>query len=331
MARPSTAVLPSLAVPQPGRSLSRIEIPAQVGHGDPALSQMLRQQTQSIAHRRYGAASALGERIKALRGGTAEQDREAELERQVTEGGYLKNAFTVLRAKSSTLWTQKLEEFEEELHHQEKQLGMKHEQERIALAMDCQPLKRLNPKFSKGLLDMMHKEQQLVSAGKYEEAERQREEVDEIHGAEVAAFHVAIAKRIERREARLRGRQELENKAFARFEHDQRAMIRRRNTAATDLLQLRERNQRQDMVNAHDKEFKDLSARIPKLLVEPRRSYSATGSSFKGTLLCRTLDKESGGASTGQVLAIIEKETKKSGMDMTTTQTWQSDRSGWDA
>ena len=111
---------------------------------------------------------------------------------------------------------------------------------------------------------------------------------------------------------RLERKQDEDRKETHSRIHGMRTTIRRKRDLAQRTQDQRRKNNLADMSHSHKLEFSDIQARVPKLSVQPRKSFMNTSSAFKGTHLCRELAPTHTPGSWGGVLGVIDMQENAS-------------------
>ena len=209
-------------------------------------------------------------------------------------------------------WDERMEQFELKCEEMWKHLAQRHGVEKEELNKECEPLRRLTPKFSPELLQMMRGEIVLAKQHRYGEAQELRRRVEIRKAVELDDFNQSIAARLRLRYDRLERKQDEDRKETHSRIHGMRTTIRRKRDLAQRTQDQRRKNNLADMSHSHKLEFSDIQARVPKLSVQPRKSFMQTSSAFKGTHMCRELAPTHTPGSWGGVLGVIDMQENAS-------------------
>lgn len=307
--------LPSLSAVMPARSLSRTEFVRSMGDiqtQGTLVGDVDRQRAQSVAERQYPSAQSYYTTMLELKEAYEQEQAENERSRQAGERQKLGDAFVHLDHDLHMEWDERMEQFELKCEEMWKHLAQRHGVEKEELNKECEPLRRLTPKFSPELLQMMRGEIVLAKQHRYGEAQELRRRVEIRKAVELDDFNQSIAARLRLRYDRLERKQDEDRKETHSRIHGMRTTIRRKRDLAQRTQDQRRKNNLADMSHSHKLEFSDIQARVPKLSVQPRKSFMQTSSAFKGTHLCRELAPTHTPGSWGGVLGVIDMQENAS-------------------
>jgi len=310
--------LPSLSSLPPSRSLSRLEMTRSIRSIEwdgKNLHDIDQRRASSVAARKYPQAKMHYTTMLDLKSEYQQAQTQRERNRQTDEVKKLHDAFAHLQHDLSTEWDTKMEHFLEECETMWKHLEQRHKVQFDELNKECEPLRRLKPKFSPEMLRMMTCEKTLASLHRYDECQEMRRRVQIRMNVELTDFRNAIADRIKLRFDRLGKRQEEDRQTLSQTIHGLRTKIRRKRENASNVQKQRLKNNEHDMSHAHANEFIDIQARVPGLVVQPRASYRRKSSTYRGTLVCRKMAATHNPGSWGGVLSIIEHQNNQTADD----------------
>jgi hypothetical protein len=306
---------PSLSAAMPARSLSRTDFVrsmADIEVDDTLVRDVDHRRASSVMERQYPAAQSYYSTMLELKEAYEREESQRERERQSAEARKLQDAFTHLDHDLQVEWDEKMHQFDLKCEEMWRHLAERHAVAKEELNKACEPLRRLTPKFSPELLQMMRSETVLAKQHRYTESNEVKRRVEIRKAVELEDFNQSIAARIRLRYERLEAAQEEDRKETHSRIHGMRTTIRRKRDRAMRTQQQRLTNNSQDMSHAHKIEFSDIQARVPKLAVKPRKSFMQTSSTFKGTHLCRNLAPTHTPGSWGGVLAVVDMQASAS-------------------
>ena len=306
--------LPSLSAAMPARSLSRTEFVrsmADIEVDHTLVRDVDRQRASSVRERSYPAAQSYYTTMLELKEQYEREEAARERTRQNDESQKLHDAFAHLDHDLKIEWDEKMQQFEHKCEEMWKHLAERHAVAKEELNKSCEPLRRLTPKFSPELLQMMRSENVLAKQHRYSESHEVKRRVEIRKAVELDDFNQSIAARIRLRYERLEAAQEEDRKETHSRIHGMRTTIRRKRERANRTQQQRLTNNKHDMTHSHKLEFSDIQARVPKLAIKPRKSFMKTSSTFKGTHVCRELAPTHTPGSWGGVLAVVDMQNSQ--------------------
>lgn len=319
MAAVSTSMsLPALNAAMPSRSLSRLEMTrsiTDINWDGQVLEQVEQRRASSVAQRNYPDAKNHYTTMIDLQDDFNRAQTDRERRRQTDEFSKLHAAFKHLQHDLNTEWDEKMEMFKRQCERMWEHLEQRHKVQHDELNKECEPLRRLKPKFSPELLRMMTCEKTLAKLHRYDECQEMRRRVQIRTGVELADFRGSINERITLRFSRLGKRQGEDRQTMHQTIHGMRTTIKRKRERASKVQHQRLKNNSHDMRHAHKNEFNDIQARVPGLQVQPRKSYQRKSSTFRGTHFCRNMASTHNPGSWGGVLSVIDHQNSQSNVD----------------
>jgi hypothetical protein len=305
--------LPLLSAAVPSRSLSRtsfVRSMTEIQVGDAIVGDLEHRRANSVMERQYPQAKSYLARSLELKKEYEQEEKHRESSRQLAETQRLSNAFQHLDHDLAVEWGHKMGDFETKCEDMWGHLRQRHAVQKTELKKACEPLLRLTPKFSPELLQMMRAETVLAKQNMYQEADEVRRRVEVRRKVELDDFNSMQKNRIQTRYQRLERKQEDDRKELQARIHGMKTTIRRKQRLAQQQLDQRKENNQMDMLHAHKLEFVDIQARVPGLLVRPRKTFMQASSTFKGTLMCRDLATTHMPGSWGGVLGVVEMQVR---------------------
>ena len=137
---------------------------------------------------------------------------------------------------------------------------------------------KVTMKYSKALLEARKKEQTLVKLKKYEEADAVKAKADKLEASERTKIDQMIEERIEKKEAKIKGQQQLTlSVLLKRIQRDRNEQLKQRQLDSQRLIQ-RNKNLLNDVLVKHSTETKKTIECVKKTLESVRTGEQLSNS-----------------------------------------------------